>query len=254
MTRSAATAVAFDPTVYPVTDDMAESLFQKLVILMLLPLVRRWLHERGVKALVGANQFIYGEQFNPKGSSAAPDLYVLPGLDPDTEVTCWKVWETGLAPSFALEVVSRDIKKDYEQGPERYNSLRARELIIFDRDYAESDHRVRWQVWRRTKNRGLVQIEHTNDDRVFSKELGCWLRAVGDGVNERVRIATGVHGDELIPTAEEREVAERTARLAAEQARLAAERAREDERRLRLAAEDELTRLREELERLKRAR
>lgn len=226
-TAARRTGASPDPIRYPVDEPMGEGLFQKLVIAMLLPLVQRWLDARGKVALVGGDQFIYWVQFDPT-TCLAPDLYVLPGVPPGTEVECWKVWETGVTPSFALEVVSDDRLKDYERSPGRYDELGVRELLVFDRHHRRRDH-VRWQAFRRTKRRGLVRVEATDADRIYSHELGCWLRAVGAGYNTRLRVATGPDGDELFPTEAEaaesaRKIAE--ARVAELEAELAALRGR----------------------------
>jgi hypothetical protein len=53
---------------------------------------------------------------------------------------------------------------------------------------------------RRRLSRGLVQVEATHDDRVRSRSLGCWLRAVGTGGEQRVHLAVGSNGDELLAT------------------------------------------------------
>lgn len=205
-----------DPTHYPVEDDVGESVLQRLMIELLRPLVARWLETRDVTAFVGADQFIYWVQHEPT-TNVAPDLYVLPGVDPGTSFDCWKVWETGIVPSFALEIVSRDAVKDYEIGPQRYDALGVRELVVLDPGAAGGRERVRWQVFRRRAPRGrLTRIEATNRDRVRSRELGCFLRVAGDGPQMRVRIASGARGERLYPTVEETLRAERAARTQAE--------------------------------------
>jgi hypothetical protein len=74
---------------------------------------------------------------------------------------------------------------------------------VFDPGCDEHPGGVRWQVFRRVGRRGLVRVESTDADRVRSKQLRCWFRAVGDGCDTRVRIGVGPCGDELVPTAEE---------------------------------------------------
>jgi hypothetical protein len=58
-----------------------------------------------------------------------------------------------------------------------------------------------------------------NDDRVWSRRLGCFVRSVGQDADLRLRLALGPHGADLFPTAEEAEraakQAERTAKEAA---------------------------------------
>src|SRR5262249_38033266 len=109
-------------------------------------------------------------------------------------------------PSVAIEVVSQDKPyKDYVEAPERYRDLGVKELVIFDPDWERSADRVRWQRYRKLKRRGFVRVEVTNEDRIHSRVLGCWLRVVGEGTSARVRLATGPSGDELFPTALEAE-------------------------------------------------
>ena len=94
-----------DPTFYPVDDDMGESLLHRHIADLLRILLQRHLTLGGQRALVGANQFIYFVQGDPK-ACVSPDVYVLPGVPLDTPIDCWKVWETGVVPSLAIEVVS----------------------------------------------------------------------------------------------------------------------------------------------------
>jgi Uma2 family endonuclease len=237
-----------DPTFYPVDDDMPESTLQREISEVLRPLLQRFLTQQGIVARVGASQFIYWVQGDPR-ISVGPDFYVLPGIQPGTEYECWKVWETGVVPSFALEIVSRLVKKDYVDVIARYADLGVPEVIIFDPKAGRaSSKRVRWQVFHRIKSRGLVRVEVSNEDRVKSKQLGCWLRVVGKGSSLRVRVATGPKGEDLFPSAEEeadaRARAENQARARAEEARARAE-AEAAEARARAEAETAARRLAE---------
>jgi hypothetical protein len=131
-------------------------------------------------------------------------------------------WLDPVVPSFAFEVASQDWEKDDFEVPARYDELGVRELVIFDPWSTERTEGIRWQVFRRVGRRGLMRVEASRGDRVRSKALGCWLRAVGAGRDTRVRIAVGARGEELVPTAEENEraarEAERTERAAKEAA------------------------------------
>jgi hypothetical protein len=186
---------------------------------------------------------------------------VLPGVSLDRSIDCWKVWETGIVPSFALEVVSRSVKKDYVEAIRRYAELGVAEVVIFDpgpRVGRAASRRVRFQIYRRIKGRGLVRVEGTNDDRIKSKVLGVWLRMVGSGEQLRLRLATGPKGEQLFPTEAEEALAKAEAATAlveaerrareAEAARAEAEAARaKAEQRARQAAEAELAELRKAL-------
>ncbi len=183
----------------------------------------------GRRAFVGANQFIYYEQHNSK-ACVAPDVYVLDGVDPAIDVPVWKVWETHIRPSLAVEIVSGDVYKDYVEVIRRYDILQPRELVVFDPKSDESDDRIRWQVWRTAKGM-FSQAEVSDGDQVWSDALGCWLRCVGSGPAMRIRLAVGPEGSQLVPSFEERADAER---------------ARADR------AERELEALRAEIERLRK--
>ena len=205
-----------DPTFYPIEEKVGEDLLQRWIMELLRPLVERWLASRKVLALVGADQFIYYRQHAPT-VRVSPDIYVLPGVRPGTRVPSWKTWETGIVPSFAFEIVSKDWEKNYAESPVRYAELGVSELVIFDPAPERHPDGVVWQVFRRVGDRPLRQIEISQGDRVRSKVLGCFLRVVGSDDSMRVRLALGPRGDALFPTAEEAE------RAAAESARTAAE-------------------------------
>jgi len=198
-------------------------------------MLARFLLERGVVAHAGADQFIYWEEGNP-ARRLAPDIYVLPNVDPNVALRSWRTWETGIVPSFVVEVASDDFEKDYDDNPALYAELGVRELVVFDphAKLSSRGRRVRWQVFRRIARRGLVRVEVSQGDRVRSKVLGAWLRAVGEGDAVRLRVALGAHGDDIYPTEAEAE------RAAKEQERAA----KEQERAARRVAEAEVARLR----------
>jgi Putative restriction endonuclease len=221
--------------VYPEADDMGEHELQRFIAELLRPLLARFLAERGVVAHAGADQFIYWAEGTPT-KRIAPDVYVLPGVPQEIAIPSWKTWETGVAPSFVLEIAGDDYSKDYEDNPVLYDELGVDELVIFDPHArpGSRSRRVRWQVYRRLRGRGLVRVEVSQSDRIRSKLLKAWLRSVGSGDEIRLRLALGTGGDELYPTEAEAE------RAAKEQERSA----KEHERARRVAAEAEVERLR----------
>ena len=226
--------------VYPETDRMGEHETQFQIAVRLVPLVVAWLALRGVTARVAGDQFWYFVKGEPK-HCRAPDVYVVEGVAQDaTDRAVWKTWE-GHRPAFALEVASDDWKKDYDDAPPAYDAMRCKELVIFDPGATpRSRKRIRWQVYRRVRGRGFVRVFAGQSDRVESRVLGCWIRLVGEGGNPRLRLASGDHGDDLLPTDAERAQA---ARRAEEAERAAKERALARAE----AAEAELARLREAL-------
>jgi len=221
----------------PETDHMGESILQALISELLRPLLARFLRERGERAFVGADQFFYYDE-GDISRRIAPDVYVIPGIEGPREERVWRCWELDAPPSFALEIVGRDVAKDYEDVLIDYKAIGVRELVVFDPDWtARSRTRVRWQVWRRLKKRGLVCVLRSNEDRVESSALRCWLRLVGEGGDRRVRLAIGEQGATLVPTDDERAERER------ERAERASEQA-ERERAMREALERERDALR----------
>jgi Uma2 family endonuclease len=209
--------IEHDPTVYPVSDDMGTSSFEMLLRLLLLPLTRRWLAHQGRPCFVGADQFIYWERFHPS-KSVAPDLYTCPALPPEACPDALLLWmmDDHAVPPFALEVVSENKEKDYVAAPRKYEELGTKELVIYDPRFEHREGGWRWQVYRRKKRGGWKRPEVSNEDRVRSEELGCWLRVVDVQGEPLLRLGVGEVGDELFPTEEEeaqvaREHAEHTA-------------------------------------------
>jgi Uma2 family endonuclease len=204
-----ATAVPllFDPhleaTYDPFEENMGEGSLQRFISEALRLAVERLYLERGESAFVGADQYVGLDPYDRK-SVVAPDVYVLPGVAPGEDFDFWKVWQTGIVPSFVFEIVSSRKGKDYVDAPQRYAALGVPELIILDPRYKRRrGGGFQWQVYRPQAKRGFVRVEATNEDRVRSSVLGCWVRAVGTGKLLRARLATGPRGDELIPTATE---------------------------------------------------
>ncbi len=227
--------VEHDPTVYPVSDDMGTSSFEMLLRLLLLPLTRRWLALQNRPCFVGADQFIYWERFNPS-KSVAPDLYICPALPPEACPDALLLWmmDDHAVPPFALEVVSENKGKDYAVAPRKYEELGTKELVIYDPRYEHREGGWRWQVYRRKKRGGWKRPEVSNEDRVRSEELGCWLRVVDVQGEPLLRLGTGEVGDGLFPTEEE---VLHAAKDAEQAGRKAAERLAREERTAKEAAE-----------------
>jgi Uma2 family endonuclease len=192
-----------DPTIYRVSDDEGEHEIQTYILEILRPLVERYVKSRGVVAHVGSSQFFYWVKYDPT-HSFAPDLYVLPGVSQSVLIGVWKVWERKVVPSFVLEVVDgedeRDAEREYLRAPLRCTELGVRELVIFDP--FPGPRRFTFQVYRWDVD-SLVRVEETQRDRVWSNELGCFIRAVGTGMQVRLRLGVGANGDDLFPTAQE---------------------------------------------------
>ena len=143
-------------------------------------MVVRMLRDRRHVARVGMNQLVYFVEGDPT-RFRSPDLYVIENIPQEgPECASWKTWE-GDVPSFALEVVSGNWRKDYDEVPADYDAMGVKELVVFDPwATSRSRRRVRWQVFRRTR-RGFGKPLTSSDDRIESRVLGCFLRVVTPG-------------------------------------------------------------------------
>lgn len=253
---------------YPEGDGMAESLLQHLIIEFLRPLIERYINavlagtmsksktNAGHKTLrkhkrfcVGSDQLWYYEQNDPK-KCVAPDVYVLAGEEQHAERRSVKLWELSGSPLFALEIVGQNKEKDYRDSPEKFALTGVQELVVYDpevsvlvaatpkRDAATSSSiRYRWQVWRRSVKNAWARVEATNDDRVYSQSLCCWLFVHGAATERKLRIGTGERGEQVFFT--EAEAQTHRAETEAQRAETEAQRA--------LRAEGEIAKLRERL-------
>jgi hypothetical protein len=123
----------------------------------------------------------------------------------------WQTWLPGHEPPrWALEIVSDDWKKDYEDNPPKYAQLGTRELVIFDPYAAElgpngngSQARTPLQVYRRGADGAFVRV-HRGNGPAHSEEIGAWLVVRREGGVADLRIARDAAGADLVPTALER--------------------------------------------------
>ena len=211
----------------PFENDMGENSLQRFISEGFRPTLEAHVGEQLGPTFVGADQYIAWDP-EDKEKVLSPDIYVLPGVPPGEDFDYWRVWQTGIVPSFALEIVSKRKAKDYKEVPPLYGELGVDELIIFDPRFKKRRPGFRFQVYRRNDRGGFVRVEETNADRVRSSVLRCWIRAVGDGKEQRLRLAADPAGDVLIPTAAEKaasRIAARDAEIAARDAEIAALRA-----------------------------
>jgi Putative restriction endonuclease len=220
------------PVFYPSEDDVAESLLHLEIRTLLWAIVKIWLAERAEPALTLSEQFVYWVEGDPK-QVVGPDLLVIPGEAPTRTITSWKAWEEEHEPTFAVEIVSEDIDKDYVDAPPSYDALGVRELVIYDPLLPAKGptRRSRWQVYRREDGVWSKIIE-TNATSVESRELGCWLCEVIVGGQKRVRLAMDAQGTALVRTEAEAARAEavaatKGAEAAMKEAEAAKHRARE---------------------------
>jgi Uma2 family endonuclease len=179
-----------------------------------------------VDVYVSGNLFFYYEKGNPK-AVICPDVFVVHGV-PSRPRPIYKLWEEGRVPSMVIEVTSSSTRgEDLRTKKDRYERLGVEEYLLFDLlgDYLEprlQGHRL---------SGGKYQpMRPAADGSLESRTTGLILRPE----EKHLRLVDAATGKLLIRPKEARA-------------------ALEEERSARLRAEDELTRLRRELELLKKA-
>lgn len=221
-------------------EDMGESSEQGEIIRLLLSCLSEWAREQGwSRRYCGSNQFFAWIEREPL-VRVSPDVYV---IDDPPAPPLPRMWQTWLPdhrpPRFAVEVVSEDWKKDYDENPLKYAQLGVRELVIFDPDALQlksPGERVPMQLYRRGEDGAFVRID-AGSGPVYSEELAAYLVVRKEGTVARLRLARDSAGSELVPAVEE--------------ARQAAERARWEEAAARAKAEARVRELEEGLRKLR---
>jgi hypothetical protein len=207
---------------------------------------------------VSGNLFIYYQEGDP-GKSVAPDVFFVRGVSKH-ERRIYQLWEEGRAPDVVFEISSRKtILKDTQQKMRLYERLGVKEYFLYDPEY---DWMPDGLAAYRLSDGRLTEVELA-DGVTRSDVLGLDLVDTG----ETLRLRNPQTGrflptrEEMIEARQQAEVAKEQAEVAREQAEAAreqAEAAREQaeiraraEASAREKAEAELTRLREEITRIR---
>jgi len=181
-------------------DDVGESTEHFITIRLLLAALIELARERGwTDRLVAGDQFFGWVQTHPL-VRISPDVYILDN-PPAPYPKSFQTWLDGhAAPRFAVEVVSDDWTKDYDDNPPKYDQLGTRELVLFDPDAAHRPRgrRVALQVFRRDAAGDLTLVA-SGPGPVHSAELGAWLVVTPDA---RLAIARDAAGTDLVKPAE----------------------------------------------------
>jgi len=204
-------------------DDVGESCEHGETSRLLLSCLEMLARERGwAKRMIGGNQFFAWRADEPL-VRVSPDLYVLEDPPARPWPTMWQTWLPGHPPPLvAVEIVSRDWRKDYEDAPAKYWQLGCAELVVFDPEaalgVAGAAERVPLQVYRRDTDGVYVRAE-CGAGPVSCLGIGAFLVSVRAGQSVRLRVARDANGLDLVPSVAEA-LDSAAARAAAAEARV----------------------------------
>jgi Uma2 family endonuclease len=201
-------------------EDMGESVEQTQIIRTVRSSLDELAESRGWTNVFWSSDNFFAWIRDEPMVRVSPDVYLLDDPPPSPHPKMWQTWLPGhKPPRWALEVVSDDWNKGYDEAPLKYAQLGARELVIFDPETAASPERrgarVALQVYRRDADGAFLRI-YAGDGPAPSQELDAFLVVKREGGAVRLRIALDAAGKEVVPTAEEAKRAAREARRAAE--------------------------------------
>lgn len=204
--------------------DMGESYEHGEMIRLLLSCLDVLADERGwTGRLWASDQFFAWRPEHPL-VRVSPDVYVLDDPPPPPRPASWRTWVPGhRPPTMAIEIVSEDWRKDYQDAPAKYWQLGCAELIVFDPDAVSASvslgERVPLQLYRLDADGAYVQV-HAGSTPVRCEAIDAYFIVVTDGATVRLRIARDAAGHDLVPSlAEARE--QSRARVRELEARLA---------------------------------
>ncbi len=192
---------------------MGESPDQNDINTLLADVLRELARERGWIGLrIAADSFFQWVPGHLK-VQVSPDVYIMENppeqTEPEERRRCFKTWLPGIhPPRLAVEVVSRDKKKDFTDAPARYSSLGCRELIVFDPAVTPRSKRQVFTVFGRDDD-GLFVRRSAGPGPVYSSVIDAWFVAVKrpDGMR-LMRVARDAAGRDLVPSSSERADAE----------------------------------------------
>lgn len=231
-------------------DDMGENPIHAQIIHDFVDLLLTVAEERGWhRDQVGSDAFFAWVPAHPL-VRISPDLYLLEKQIEPLPAS-FQMWKQGqVPPSFALEVVSEDWRKDYDQNPKKYAQLGTKELVIFDPDaageWAGRGPRVPLQVYRRNSEGFLARV-YAGTGPVWSEVLDLLLFIVnlGQGRDVRLRFAYDREGEIWVKSSAEAKAIAEQERRRAEQGRVHAEERRVHAEERRVHAERERARAEE---------
>jgi len=181
---------------YPTSDGrpMAESnLHRKVMADLIAALEQRYIDDPGVWA--GGNFLLYFEKGNPR-ASVSPDVVLVRGIE-KWDRPLYKLWEEGRPPDFVIEVTSGStLREDLSTKKDLYERLGISEYFLFDPTGDYLDPRL--QGYGLEKGR-YVRLAQEADGSLLSPTTALRLRS--EGLN--LRLIDDRTGEKLLWVAEE---------------------------------------------------
>lgn len=186
--------------------EVAESPEQSEIIRELTSSLKMLVRRRKLSGLyVGADAYFAWVRENPN-VRISPDVYL---LDDPPEPARFQSWQTWLPdhkpPRWAVEVVSEDWRKDYVDGPRKYDQLGCRELVLFDpaaaRGEVRNAARAALTLYRRSPRGSFDQV-YSGEGPARCEEIACWLGVERAGYLALLRLYEDEECRRIVPTAE----------------------------------------------------
>jgi Uma2 family endonuclease len=228
MARMHAIPLRYDDVFYPESDGqpMGETqIHRKEIVYLTEAFEKRFQAEDDV--YVGGDLLLYYRQGDPK-KVICPDVMVVRGVPKLPMRRTFKLWEEGEAPCLVIEVSSESTQdKDFGSKKSLYESLGIEEYFLYD-PLAERIPQI--QAFRLADDGRYLPVDPEPDGSLVSQTTGVTLLMEGD----RIRMIETATGRSFL------RITEMDAEL-------------EEERRARRGLENEVARLRREVERLSKA-
>ncbi len=197
-------------------DDMGQSFEQMDCVALLLSSLEHLIEQRQWANVVAGTDIFFAWIETKHLVRISPDVFLMPWRSDRPRPTSVQTWKRGHnPPSVAIEIVSEDWRKDYEELPPKYEQLDVQELFIYDPEGAarastpgikppRGARRYALQRFARD-NEGVWLRTHAVDGACWSSVLEVHLVIVDTEQGPRPRLSFDPGGCELVPTVAEHE-------------------------------------------------